>query len=320
MRIPLSLPPHDRHSIDVVTVGQNSMDLIAVVDPYPPRNSKQQLRSWAQLPGGEAATAAVALARLGWRAAYVGRFGSDDVGRSGIESLAREGVAVDRVVRCANASSRFAVILVARDTGERTVLWDRHPAMTMEAEDVPDEAIAGARLVLVDAHETAVATSVAERARRMDVRTVVDIEHPRAGVDQLLREIDVIIAAESFPCAFTGLADAGAALRVLQEETGAAVVCVTLGDQGSLARCNGIEIRTPAFPVDVIDTTGCGDVFRAGFVAGWLEQGDGAEIERCLQYANAVAGLNCRALGARTAAPARAEVEDLLRSRVSFPK
>ena len=99
-------------------------------------------------------------------------------------------------------------------------------------------------------------------------------------------------------------------------ETGAAVVCVTLGEQGSLARVGGREIRTPAYPVSVVDSTGAGDVFRAGFLAAWLHGGDATEVEDALRWANATAALKCRGLGARTTTPTLAELRAFLDGRL----
>ena len=132
----------------------------------------------------------------------------------------------------------------------------------------------------------------------------------RSGIQDLLRQIDAIIAAQSFPTELTGYAQPGRALRAMADEFGAALVCVTLGDEGSLALCQGQEIRTPAFSVDCVDTTGAGDAFRGGFAAGCLAM-PGGEIEDVLAYANAVAALNCRGLGARGGMPTRAEVDQL---------
>ena len=80
---------------------------------------------------------------------------------------------------------------------------------------------------------------------------------------------------------------------------------MTLGEAGSLAWCNGREIRTPAFQVDCVDSTGAGDVFRGGFAAACLRDAATADVEDVLRYANAVAALNCRALGARGGAADR---------------
>ena len=90
----------------------------------------------------------------------------------------------------------------------------------------------------------------------------------------------------------------------MAREFGAPLVCVTLGAEGSLAWCDGREIRTPAFQVDCVDSTGAGDVFRGAFAAGCLAMPDG-DIEDVLRYANAAAALNCRALGARGGLPTR---------------
>ena len=90
-----------------------------------------------------------------------------------------------------------------------------------------------------------------------------------------------------------------------------AVTCVTLGPQGSLARCRGHEIRTPAFAVPCVDSTGAGDAFRGGFIAALLQHGPD-EVELLLRMANAVAALKCRTAGAREGLPDSAELRSLL--------
>ena len=136
----------------------------------------------------------------------------------------------------------------------------------------------------------------------------------RPGIEELLQEIDIIITAESFPSQLTGYDESGVALRAIRDAYQPAMVCMTLGEKGSLALIGDTEIRTPGFSVPVVDTTGSGDVFRGGFIAGWI-QGDGTSSAReILRYANAVAALKCRGIGARQAIPTRAEVDTLLRS------
>lgn len=308
--MPLSLPPPRR--FDVLAVGLNSIDLLAEVDGYPAANSKARLEGFSQLPGGQCATAAVAMSRLGLNTAYIGRFGDDAYGADGLASLRAEGVDVATAVTVPGAVSQFAVILVDRRTGTRTVLWHRHPGLSMTPADVPEGLVQAARVLHVDCHEVACVTAAAEAARTAGTRTVIDVEKVRPGIDRLLRSIDVIIAAETFPPEYTGVSGTGAALARLQAETGAPVVCVTLGERGSLALVNGREIHTPAFPVTVVDSTGAGDVFRAGFIAAWLHGGDATEVEDALRWANAVAALKCRGLGARTTAPTLAELRHVL--------
>ena len=311
MRLPIAVPPRGSRPFDVVTVGLNSIDLVALVEHYPASNSKQRLESYSKRPGGQMATAAAACARLGWRARYIGAFGSDDLSVMGRESLTAEGVDVSAAWDVPGATSQFAVIIVDASTGERTVLWNRHPGLAMRAEHIDAAAVTSGRMLLVDCHETPAATEAARLARAAGLPTVVDVEKVRDGIHDLLVHIDCILAAEAFPSALTGYGDQGRALAAMAEEYRAPVVAVTLGDEGSLALCGGREIRTPAFRVHCVDTTGAGDAFHGGFVAGCLRNPDG-ELEDVLAYANAVAALNCRGLGARGGLPTPAEVDALL--------
>ena len=259
-----------RGSFDVVGLGLNSVDLIAVVAEYPASNSKQPLQRFARLPGGETATAMAVCARLGWRAAYVGSFGSDDLGALSRASLTGEGVDIGGSRTVVGATNQFAVVLVDARSGNRTVLWDRDPALSMLPADVPRGVITAGRMLLVDYHETAAAAQAARLAHEAGMATVIDVERVRPGIAELLHHIDAIIAAEGFPEELTGYGSPGRALEALGREFDAPLVCVTLGSEGSLALCHGQEIRTPAFRVDCVDTTGAGDAFRGGFAAGCL--------------------------------------------------
>jgi sulfofructose kinase len=313
VRIPFSVPAAGTHPFDVAGFGLNSIDLVTVVAEYPVANTKQRLQRFARLPGGQVATAMATCARLGWQASYVGSFGDDDLGVLSRESLTREGVDISRSRVITGATNQFAVVLVDARSGERTVLWDRHPALAIEPAQVPREAVTAGRFLIVDCHQTAASAQAARYARQAGIPTIVDVEKVRPGIADLLQNIDVIIAAEEFPSALTGHEETGAALAALAREFGAALACVTLGANGSLAWCNGREIRTPPFSVDCVDSTGAGDAFRGAFAAACLLMPDG-DIEEVLDYANAVAALNCRALGARGGLPTADEVERLMRS------
>jgi len=317
VRLPLALPERGVRTFDAVGFGLNSLDLLTVVAEHPRPNSKQRIQRFARQPGGQAATAMVTCARLGWRARYVGRFGDDEHGVISRTSLVEEGVDVSASMAVTGATNQFAVILVDGRSGERTIMWDRHPGLAMSAADVPVDAVTSGRVLLVDCHETEASAQAARLARSVGIPTVIDVERVRPGMAELLQQIDVIIAAEEFPSALTGR-PTGEALAAIGREFGAALVAATLGSQGSLAWCGGREIRTDAFQVPIIDTTGAGDVFRGGFIAGWLTHEDRADLEEILLYANAVAALKCRGLGARQRIPYADEVTALLRSPAAF--
>ena len=205
-----------------------------------------------------------ACSRLGWRPRYVGRFGDDAHGANGLESLRAEGVDTAACETIPGATNAVSLILVDRTTGQRTVVWSRHPALKMNAADVSASAVCSGRVLLVDCHETEAATEAAHYARRSGIPTVIDVERVRPGIEALLEQIDVIITAQDFPAQFSGLGDLGAALTAVRRAFRPVLVCTTLGEGGSLALTAEGKIRTPGFPVAAVDTTGVGDVFRGG--------------------------------------------------------
>ena len=308
----LPIAPGRPGRFDVVGFGLNTIDFIAVVGQFPKPDSKQRLGDFVERPGGQAATAMSTCARLGWRTRYVGRFGDDARGRLARRCLEQDGVDLSASEEV-SAPQALSLILVDSD-GRRTILWSRAPALNVQAADVSPEVVTSGRVLLVDCHQTAAATRAAACARGSGVPTMVDVEQVRPGIEDLLAETDLIITAQTFPESFTGVSGVGAALAELARRFVPALVCATLGPAGSLAIVGGTEIHTPGFQVPVVDTTGAGDVFRGGFIAGWLAAGARPQVEDVLTYANAVAALKCRELGARTAIPRRTDVDRLLRS------
>jgi sulfofructose kinase len=317
VRIPFRIAPAGSKPFDVVGFGLNSVDLLTVVAEFPASNSKQRLQRFAKMPGGQIATALTAVSRLGWRGRYVGSFGDDEFGELSRRSLEQEGVDVSAARTVPGTTNQFAVIIVDARTGDRTVLWDRDPKLTMQPEEVPFEAVTSGRILIVDCHETIAATRAAKYARDAGIPTIIDVEKVRPGISELLHQIDAIIAAESFPTALTGYDETGRAIEAMGREFGAALVTVTLGDEGSLTWCGGRQIRTPPAKVDCVDSTGAGDVFRGAFAAACLRDPNG-DLAGVLAFANAAAALNCRALGARAGIPDSGEVERLLGTHSHF--
>jgi sulfofructose kinase len=311
VRVPLIVPPVQDRSCDVVGLGQNSVDLVAMLREFPTSNSKQQIERFARFPGGQVASAMVCCARLGWRARYLGRFGSDELGDIGRTSLTGEGVDVSAAEVIEGAQTRFAMIIVDGRNGDRTVLWDRDPRLALTPTDVPVYAVRTSRVLLVDCDDVEASVAAAAVAREAGVITAIDVEAVLPGLERLLPLIDIVIASEGFPERWTASSETGRALERLHAELQPALTCVTLGPHGSLARCGGREIRTPAFRVPCVDTTGAGDAFRGGFIAALLQHGP-EDVEVLLRMANAVAALKCRTAGAREGLPQADELAMLL--------
>ena len=313
MKLAGIVPEATSRTLDFLAVGEASFDTICLTDTFPMPESKQTALGVGTFPGGQAATAAVSVARLGFRAGYAGAIGDDAAGREIEAALDAAGV-TSHWVRRPGVPTRNAIVLVEAATGGRAVIESRDRRLDLGADEIADEVFRSARLVLVDASDITLAIRAAQLARASGARTIVDIDAPRARAIELLNYIDVVIAPGAFFTELTGVPDPAEALselaRALQN---AAAVIATLGAQGSLAWCEGEVAALRAEPTRAIDTTGAGDAFRAGLAAAWLAAADTAperepQLEWLLTLAARAAALNCRAVGAQTALPSRHEL------------
>lgn len=301
--------PASGRPFDVIAVGENSIDILATVPRWPSPDEKLELLNVVSLPGGQAATAAVGCARLGCRTQYLGVFGDDEHARSVERALKAEGVDTRSCVT-AHAPNRSAFIVVDPSAGTRAVLWRRDPALKWPDTSAFGGRVTRARALLVDTSDIEASIAAATAAKKGGVPVIVDIDRGEPGVDRLLKNVDVLVAAEGFPQAHTGATSMGAAMRQLSDEYGAPIVVVTLGASGALCWDGDTEVRSAGFEVPVVDPTGAGDAFRAGFLAAWLY--GNSSLADLLDFANATAALKCRATGAQTGLPSRSEVLGLL--------
>lgn len=279
--------------MDVVGIGENSLDLVVRIAEPPVAGGKQPILRQRTMPGGQVATTLCTCAALGLRTAYVGAFGDDEAGRLIREVLSSRGVDLSASVT-RQAPNRTAVILVDEETGGRSVFHHRDLALQLGRDDLPPGLVEGARVVHVDATSPELALHAANRARVANRIVTTDVD----GDDDMSRALMLgathPIMAEHVPAAMTGERDLEKALRALWQP-GHAMLCVTLGERGS-ALLAGDRFYTAAAPaVDVVDTTGAGDVFRGAFIYALL-RGDGPDD--LLRFANATAAISCTREGA----------------------
>ncbi|HEX8069156.1 MAG TPA: PfkB family carbohydrate kinase [Pyrinomonadaceae bacterium] len=309
MRFPFELAR--AREFDAVGFGLNAVDHLVVVPEYPAFDTKTRLVEHTQSAGGQTASCMVGLQRLGLRTAYAGRFGSDEAGRFGLQTLRDEGVDVSCAEVIEGARNQIAFILIDARTGERTIVWDRDERLAYSAGEAPAEFGTRGRVLHLDAHDPPACAVVARAARAAGTIVSADIDNIYPGCAELLPFIDVLITSKEFPRRLTGIADERAALVEVKARYGCAVTGMTLGERGAVLYHEGRFLTAHAFPVPggCRDTTGAGDAFHTGFLYGLLQ---GEEIEACLTLGCAVAALKCRALGARAALPSAHELSNFL--------
>jgi sugar/nucleoside kinase (ribokinase family) len=259
------------------------------------------------MPGGQTASAVVACQCWGLSTRYVGRLGDDDAGRLHLREFDRTGVDA-RVVEVPGAASPQSLIVVDAG-GERTVLCRRDDRLLLQPSDLSRDWITHARALHLDGYETAAATQAARWAKDAGIPVIADLDETYHGIEDLLECIDYAIVSRDFPGRLTGEHHLESALRRMHQRYGCRVTAATLGQDGVLAWDGKQSYLHSAFRVPVVDTTGAGDIFHAGFIYGLLQ---GWELERQLDFACAAAALNCTCSGARGGIRTVADVEKLM--------
>ena len=281
--------------VDVVGVGLNASDTLIPVAHYPARGSKVEFRSAQVLPGGQVATAMVACQHWGLRTRYVGKVGDDSAAALHRAEFARLGVEA-HLFTAPGCPSQQAFILVD-DFGERTVLWKRDERLTLRPEELRREWIVNSRALHVDGHDTAAASVAAGWAHAAGVPVIADLDELYPGVETLLKNVDYLITSRDIPGRLMEEHDLKKSLPALRDRFGCRLTAATLGEQGVLA-WDGTQFGyAAAYCIDVVDTTGAGDIFHAGFIYALLQ---GWPLQRQLDFACAAAALNCTSIGARS--------------------
>jgi len=281
---------------DVAGVGLNATDTLLVVPRFPAYAGKVPFEEEILSPGGQVASAMAACARLGLRTKYIGTIGDDERGRIQWDSLCAAGINLDHVQRRAGCPNQSAYIIIDRGTGERTVLWSRPECLRIDPTEITPDQILCARLLHIDGHDTPAVAHAARIAHGAGIPVTVDVDTIYHGFDQVLPHVDYLIASSEFPTQWTNERDPLRALELIQREYGMRVAAMTLGAHGALALENGRFLYSPAFVVNCVDTTGAGDVFHGAFCYSVLQ---GMSLADALDFSNAMAALNCMAMGAR---------------------
>ena len=309
MHFPLTVAANK--PFDAVGFGLNAVDHLIVVPEYPAFDTKIRLLEHKQSAGGQTATAMVALRRLGLKTAYAGRFGSDQEGMFGLQTLKDDDVNVDFAEVVEGARNQIAFITIDARSGERTIVWDRDDRLAYKPDEAPIEFGPMGKVLHLDAHDPPACVRVAETARATGTIISADIDNVYEGLPELLPLIDIMIGSKEFPRRLTGIRDERDALVELKNRYGCTLVGMTIGAAGAVVYHDGRFIESPGFaaPGGCRDTTGAGDAFHAGFLYGFLT---GEDLESSMKFGNAVAAMKCSALGARTALPTKAELDEFL--------
>jgi sulfofructose kinase len=300
--------------VDLVGVGLNATDTVIPLSTYPSRGSKVEYPSSTVLPGGQVATTVVACQHWGLRTRYVGKLGDDLAATLHREAFSHSGVETCIVTVPGGASAQSLVLVDAQ--GERTVLCRRDERLALRPADLNREWITNARALHVDGYDTEAAILAATWAREANIPVIADLDELYPNVEELISNVDYLIVSRDFPSRLMAEPDLEQALRKMQRRYSCRLAAATLGQEGVLAFDGKQLLHTPAYCVPVIDTTGAGDIFHAGFIYALLQDWP---LDRQLEFACAAAALNCTAVGARGGIHSLDAIASLITTGTHYP-
>lgn len=282
----------------VAAVGVHVLDTHVIgIESIPDGSDGQLVETIRMSPAGTAGGTAVVLARLGAEVSSYGAVGTDPLGDTLLALLEREGVATTGLVRKDGHQTSASVIPV-RPGGDRPAWHCIGANGALTPEDLPS--LAGFDVVHLGGPEFLggeAAGQVLAAARAAGARTSLDVLAPGdpdmlAWIADALPHADFLLPNDEQVLGFTGASSLEEGARLLVDR-GVGCVAVTQGARGALVVTADEVVEVPAYDVEVVDTTGCGDAFSAGFLRGVVLGGDLAAAARlgCATAAQVAQGL-----------------------------
>jgi sugar/nucleoside kinase (ribokinase family) len=265
-------------SPQVVCLGAHILDILGrPVTAIPPGQGRVLLTEIRLTAAGTAAGTAVDLAKLGAHVTSMGAIGDDDIGGMLVSLLDRHGVDTSHLARIPGVQTS-ATMLPIRPNGDRPALHVPGATPHLRPGDVDTGLVAAADVLHVGGPDVlgrfagAPLEAVLAAARAGGTLVTMDLLRPGAPevldrLAPLLPLVDYFLPNSGQLLAITGAADTDGAIKTVLD-AGAGTVAVTMGPEGSRIVAGGTDARIPALPVPVVDTTGCGDAYSAGFIIG----------------------------------------------------
>ena len=290
----------------IACVGIAVQDRIYYLNALPEGGGKYQSQHYQETGGGPAATAAVAIARQGVEVDFIGRVGDDACGNTLISELQRYGVNTQHCRQIPQARSSQSAILVD-SKGERIIVNYPSPDLPTDADWLNAIDFSRYDMVLADVRWHEGTLKAFTLARAAGVRTLLDADVTPQDITPLAALADHAVFSSPGLQRMTGIADAHQALNAAARAEGR--VYVTRGEEGTLWKEDDRFCHLDAFSVNVVDTTGAGDVFHGALAVALAED---LSPSQSVRFASAVAAMKCTRPGGREGIPNREQTESFL--------
>ncbi|MBY0588383.1 hypothetical protein K2X85_14510 [bacterium] len=301
-----------RAAVDVVGVGRVSWDRFIVVPRIPSPNERVKAIRTEEIVGGISTTALIALRRWKLRCRLVSRIGFDEHSQRIIDDLTQEGIETDALHRREDVEGLENIILIDHRNGQRAVVDDPRQGPVIDwlvQEQLWTKWFDQARLLHVEISPAILESGLLESAKQAGMKVVACLDHPLDHRHlKSLRHVDWAMADAWTAAEWTKETDPSRAAYAMQVllEVPTVVYSVTEGAHYASGRQTLFQAGVD---VPLVDRTGSGAVFQAGFMYGQLSAWD---VARCLRLATWAAGMACREIGGRKGIPSDSQMKQFL--------
>ncbi len=302
-------------ALDVIGLGISNIDVVLRLEHLPRWDDPGTVSAFTLADGGPAATACAVAAMFGVRAGFIDTAGNDEMAARKLGSLEQAGVDTSHMVKRNCPEDHIVIVYVHEKTGERHFSFLRgFLSQPVRPEELDRDYLTSASYLHLDGSHPEAALQAARWMREAGKTVVLDAAATNRPVPDWMRALvtatDVLVCGSGFGTMLTGYRDhwqAGRAILAM----GPRIVVQTEGVNGSFTVTPDEQFHTPAFKVDVVDTTGAGDVFHGAYLVGLVH---GWGPRRTAIFATAVSAIHCTVLGNRKGIPSMEEVEAFLRA------
>ncbi len=288
----------------IACVGITVLDRIFRVTNLPISSGKFVANDYFEIGGGPAATAAVAVSVLGHQVEFIGRVGEDDVATTMLQEFDHYSVNYSHIIKVPGASSTFSAVVVD-DEGERMIINHQDKLLSKDCSPLQFIDFSAFSTILCDVRWTEGAKYALKMAKEHGIPSILDADITPEPIAELVALADHIVFSEVGLVNFSGSQEPEQGLRIAATKT-AGNVYVTVGSKGCYWLENDELKHHQGIKVNVVDTTGAGDVFHGAFAVAIAEK---MNLREAVIFSNKVAALKCTKIGGREGIPSREILE-----------
>jgi ribokinase len=303
-------------NLEVIGLGITTVDVVLRLEQMPTWEDPGRVSGFALANGGPAGTACAVAAMFGVRTGFIDTIGNDEMAMRKQRELEQVGVDLSDMIKRDAPDDHVVIVYVDEKTGERCFSSLRgFVSQPIQPEELDRDYLISAHYLYLDGEHIEAALQAARWMHEAGKKVVLDGKKTNRPIPEpmqkLVAETDVLICSSGFGTMLTGHKDLWKVGRSILDR-GPGIVVQTEGEDGSYTVSPDDEFHTPAFEVEVVDTTGAGDVFHGAYLVG-LQQG--WNLRKIATFASAVSAIHCTVLGNRNGIPSMEEVDTFLRER-----